>query len=107
MKSEHSLMSKLSILLSAFCLNVTHGEKEGNTYHPVISWTAPLDTLDFENWSFEMSSVALQNKLVLNPNGHERYGFIDNHFVSDTLPHSITQLFDGVDLPSVVVGNEH
>ena len=100
-------MSKLSILLSALCLSVTHGEKEGNTFHPVISWTAPLDTLDFENWSFEMSSVALQNKLVLNPNGHERYGFIDNHFVSDTLLRGITNLCNGVDFPSDVVGDEH
>ena len=86
--SKHSPLSKskMNLLLGAVCLSaiseVVLGEKEGNKFHPVISWTPPLDTSDFDNWSYELSTIALTNKIVLNPNGNERYGFIDNHFVS-------------------------
>ena len=78
--------SKLNLLLGTLCLSamsrVVLGEKEGIKFHPVVSWTPPLDTGDFDNWSFELSSIALANRIVLNPNGNERYGFMDNHFVS-------------------------
>ena len=66
--------------------SVAQAEKEGNTFHPVISWTAPLDDQDFNNWLFQESSVALKNKVVLVPNGVEKSGFISNKWVSVTIP---------------------
>lgn len=56
-------------------------EKEGNTFHSVISWTPPLDSSSFENWVLQSSSVAHNNKLVLVPNGVDRYGLIFNNWV--------------------------
>ena len=53
-------------------------EKEGNRYHPVISWTAPLDTDDFKNWTYQASTVALNNKIVLNPTGNDNFGYMQN-----------------------------
>ena len=69
-------------ILKAFMVismaEMAFAEKEGNRYHPVISWTSPLDTDDFKNWSFQATSVALNNKIVLNPTGNEMFGYIQN-----------------------------
>ena len=40
------------VILLAIAISLAVAEKEGNRFHPVISWTAPLETDDFKNWSF-------------------------------------------------------
>ena len=57
-------------------------EKQGNQFHPVLSWEPPLDSSAFENWSFQGSSVALTNKIILNPNGNDNFGWMANNWVS-------------------------
>ena len=65
MKMKQALLG-----LSLFSMSVS-AEKEGNRFHPAISWTAPLDyESDFKNWDFRASTIALEKKIVLAPNGH-------------------------------------
>ena len=64
------------VILFTIAITMAVAEKEGNRYHPVVSYVPPLDTDDFKNWSFQESSVALYNKVVLNPNGIEKYGYM-------------------------------
>ena len=71
-------MVQLLILFSALFFSLCLAEKEGNRYHQVISWEPPLDSNDFRNWRFHESSVPLQNKIILTPNGKDQLGFIAN-----------------------------
>ena len=77
--------SLITLAVCALVSRVSMAEKQGNVFHPVLSWTGPIEEQDFENWAFMQSSVALQNKLVLIPNGHENYGLIQNKWVSLSL----------------------
>jgi len=38
----------------------------------------PLNDESFSNWKFAMSSVALENKIILSPTGKDQYGFMQN-----------------------------
>ena len=81
-KQSSSMRKPLTNILKAFMVismaDMAFAEKEGNRYHPVISWTSPLETDDFKNWSFQATSVALNNRIVLNPNGNEMFGYMQN-----------------------------
>ena len=72
------------VILFAIAISLVIAEKEGNRYHPVVSFAPPLDTDDFKNWSFQASSVALYNKVVLNPNGGEKYGYMQNKWTFES-----------------------
>ena len=72
------------VILLAIAISWAVAEKEGNRFHPVISYTPPLDTDDFKNWSFQATSVALNNKVVLNPNGSEKYGYMQNKWTFES-----------------------
>jgi len=75
-------MSNIAKFAAVTLLSYAQAEKEGNTFHPVLSWTGPLGNQDFKNWDFFESSVALNDKMVLAPNGNEQYGLIANRWVS-------------------------
>ena len=75
----------LSLGVCALLSEVSMAEKEGIQYHPVLSWTAPVEEQDFSNFTFMQSSIALQNKLVLIPNGRENYGLIQSRWVSSAI----------------------
>ena len=51
--------SLITLAVSALVSRVSMAEKQGNVFHPVLSWTGPIEEQDFENWSFMQSSVAL------------------------------------------------
>ncbi len=79
--SFSSLITKAFFVAQVSLAGLTLAEKEGNVFHPVMSWTGPLDDQDFKNWELRSSSVALNNKLVLAPNGDQN-GFIGSKWVS-------------------------
>ena len=46
-----SRQAPLYLLGMALIASSAFGEKEGNRFHPVISYTPPLDSNDFANWN--------------------------------------------------------
>ena len=71
-------MVQYTLLITASFFLYAIAEKEGKNYHSVLSWTPPLDAIDFESWDFTLSSVALKNKIVMVPNGGEQQGLMMN-----------------------------
>ena len=83
MKSKNQ--SKSYIALLVFILMNFDFALAENKAHPVLSWIPPLNNNQFDNWKFAASSVALNNKIILNPTGRDLYGFIQNMWVSCSL----------------------
>ena len=68
MKRSFKVSAVMASALSVLSETV-NAEKEGNTFHPVLSFTPPLDDQDFNNWNLHESSIMLMNKIVVAPNG--------------------------------------
>ena len=98
-------MQKAILTIASVLPFSASAEKEGKNYHEVISWTPPLESNDFNNWAFAASSVPLENKIVLAPNGHEQFGYMSNTWVSYFS--LVITLLPLSDLRGDVVGNEH
>ena len=76
------MLKALAISCLSLFTQTVHAEKEGNRFHQVLSYTPPLNEEVFASWKFGLSSIALQDKIVLVPNGVEQAGFIRGHYVS-------------------------
>ena len=51
-------------------------------FQEVLSFKPPLTSDKFDHWETEESTVFLQNKIVLAPEGRDQTGFLGQKFVS-------------------------